>query len=189
MPDLAKQVGTAPTCRWEGRLARIVAIHALFPQGKAAKPDYLYTSGKENRFNLAGTACLYMSVEESTAVAEFRRQFRGLAIGSHQPECHFFAEVRLHRVLNVRDPSTLGHLSVTGFELRADWGYGLPPSVSQQVGEAAAECGVEAILYESVAAAESGAAGTNIVVFRQNVQPASHLRILGPGGVPIDQWP
>ncbi len=189
MGTLGRLIPESPTRAWNGRVARVVPIKSMFPQGRTANADYLYTSGKENRYNPAGMACLYMSLEETTARAEFRRQFRGLSVGAHQPVCSFFADLVLRRVLDARDGATLAHLSLTFSELESDWGYGLPPSVSQRLAKAACGVGIEAILYRSVAAVEEGLTGSNIVLFRDNIRHPSHVRILGSGDAPLGQWP
>jgi RES domain-containing protein len=190
MTDFSSLLAKAPTRALKRTLVRAVASRFLFPQGVSAAPDFLYTSGKPNRFNIAGNECLYLSETEKTALVEYRRQFRGLAHGAKQPVILYYAEVRLRHVLDLADRMTRRSLHLTLAELEADWGGGLPPSVTQRLGEAVArQSKICAIRYRSVAAAITGSAGYNLAIFRSAVQPQDFVRILGATKKPLQEWP
>lgn len=53
---LERALGTAPVRPYEGVLVRCVALLPLTARGA---PDYLFTSGKPNRFNPAGVPCVH----------------------------------------------------------------------------------------------------------------------------------
>src|SRR5205823_3948484 len=72
MANFSKLLLKAPLRRVEGTLVRAVKAAALYRSGEPASPNFLFTSGKQNRFNLSGTECLYWSEAEATALAEYR---------------------------------------------------------------------------------------------------------------------
>ncbi|MBM3831841.1 MAG: RES domain-containing protein [Verrucomicrobia bacterium] len=188
MPNFPKRLSKAPTSRVEGTLVRAVAAAALFPGGEPASPDFLFTSGKPNRFNLSGVECLYFSESEATALAEYRRQFQGFERRGKQPVTLFFAEVRLQHALDLVDAETRRILGVTLEDLASNWGYGLPPTTAQRLGEAvAAQTRVSAIRYRSVAAIKAGTAGFNVVIFKPNVRAPDFVQILGPTKKPLQK--
>lgn len=176
--------------RVEGTLARAVAAGALYPLGAPASPDFLFTSGKQNRFNLSGSECLYWSEGEGTALVEFRRQFQGIQHRAKQPVTLFYAEVHLQHVLDLTDESTRRTLGVTLKQLGADWGGGLPPTTAQRLGEAVrGQSRISAIRYRSIAADKLGVAGCNVVIFKSNLRSPDFVHILGPTKKPIQKWP
>ena len=174
----------------EDILVRAVPVAALFPAGEPASPDFLFTSGKQNRFNPPGTHCLYFSESELIALAEYRRQFHGIRQKAKQPVILFFAEVRLQRVVDLCDGPTCRMLGLSGKQLESNWGGGLPLTPLQRLGGAVAtQSKISAIRYPSVAAMKAGFAGANIVVFKSNVCSPDFVRILGPTKKPIQEWP
>lgn len=190
MPNFSRLLSKAPTRRVEATLVRVVAAAALFPPGEPASPDFLFTSGKQNRFNLSGTDCLYFSESEATALVEYRRQFQGFPHRGKQPVTLFFAEVRLQHVLDLADEDTRRRLGVTLKDLESNWGYGLPPTTAQRLGEAVAtQSTISAIRYRSVAAIKAGTAGVNVVVFKTNLRSPDFVHILGPKKRPIQKLP
>jgi RES domain-containing protein len=188
MPNFSRFLSKAPTRRIEATLVRAVPAAALFPPGQPASPDFLFTSGKQNRFNLSGTDWLYFSQSEATALAEYRRQFQGIPHGGKQPVTLFFAEVRLQYVLDLDDGDTRRTLGVTLKDLESNWGYGLPPTTAQKLGEAVArQSGISAIRYRSVAAIKAGTTGVNIVIFKRNLHSPDYVQILGPTKEPLQK--
>ncbi|HTI70118.1 MAG TPA: RES family NAD+ phosphorylase [Candidatus Limnocylindria bacterium] len=188
MRDFSASLKRVPVRDLRGRLARAVPITSLVPQGQPAHPNYLFTSGRQNRYNLAGTHCLYMSAEESTALDEFRRQFSGLK-AAFQPVSLYHAEVDLARVLDLTDEATRKILGVSLKELEADWGGGLPSSLSQQLGEAARTCGFMAIRYQSVGATLAGRDGSNLVIYKSTVVAPSSVCIISDRDATSQRWP
>ena len=47
-------------------------------------PDFLFTSGKPNRFNIGGVDCLYMAEDESTALEEYRESGVNIVVYKQQ---------------------------------------------------------------------------------------------------------
>ncbi|MEW6302899.1 MAG: RES domain-containing protein [Verrucomicrobiota bacterium] len=94
------RLASAPVRRLRAELVRCVA---LAPLTEAAAPDYLFASGRANRYNPAGVPCVYFSENEQTARAEYGRRLGRVA---KQPLATFFAEVDLARVLDLTDEPT-----------------------------------------------------------------------------------
>lgn len=89
----------------------------LLPLIRSAPVDFLFTSGKPNRFNPAGTSCVYFAEDEATAAAEFTRHFAS----RQEPFVTYFAEVRLRAVLDLCAVGTMNALGLTPADLRAPW--------------------------------------------------------------------
>jgi RES domain-containing protein len=190
MVNFSKLLLKAPTRRIQGTLVRAVAAGALFPLGAPVAPNFLFTSGKQNRFNLSGTECLYWSEVEATTLAEVRRQFQGIEYRAKQPVTLFYAEVQLQHVLDLADEATRRILGVTLKQLESNWGGGLPPTTAQRLGEAVgAQSRISAIRYRSVAALKAGAVACNLVIFKSCLSSPDFVRILGPTKKPIQKWP
>lgn len=188
--EFTRRLAQAPARTLRGIVVRAVAAVALFPAGLPASPDFLFTSGRENRYNPAGTICLYWSEDEATALAEYRRQFQGLQWGRSQPVTLFQAQIQLTRVLDLADTSTRQSVGVTQRHLDADWGGGLPPTVAQKIGAAVAQRGLFcAIRYRSIAASKMGETGCNLVIFKRCLNPPDFVRVLGPFHKPLQAWP
>lgn len=130
----AFNLATAPTIPLEGELVRMVAFA---PLTRRIPPDFLYASGKPNRFNPAGLECVYFATDEQTALAEYERAFAGLP-GVRQPRTTYFARVRLARVLDLTSPPTLAHLGLGLADLTAEWRSASHPTQTQQLGTAVA---------------------------------------------------
>jgi hypothetical protein len=109
---IIRRLASVPVFELRATSARIVPLGDLV---KNSQPDFLFTSGKPNRFNPAGIECVYFSEDEATAGLEYARQWVGLRAGK-QPKVTFYAEVRLRRVIDLTSPDTLrailsfGHL-------------------------------------------------------------------------------
>src|SRR5450759_3057313 len=94
-----KTVGIVPA---SGILPRIVPEFCLH---SGATPDFLYTSGKPNRFNPQDVLCVYFSEDEPTALEEYLRPLRGTP-AEFQPRTTYFARVSLANVLDLKDDAT-----------------------------------------------------------------------------------
>lgn len=91
LADIIQALAKIPTIPFQGTLARIVPHRDLTGR---LPPDFLFATGKPNRFNPAEIECVYFSEDEKTAQVEYRRLWAGLR-GSAQPKTTFFAEVHL----------------------------------------------------------------------------------------------
>lgn len=156
---------------------------------KNSPPDFLFTSGKPNRYNPAGIECVYFSEDEATARLEYVRLWANLRAGK-QPVVTYFAEVRLRRVLDLTSGETLKALKLKSRNLHKPWRGADKPTVTQLLGEAVSEHSViSAIRYPSDAAKTARNPGCNVVIYRNNVRRPNSVRILGPDKKPLGQWP
>lgn len=181
----AFDLASAPTAPLVGELVRAVAFAALV---RRQPPEFLYASGKPNRFNPSGVECVYFADDERTAREEYVAGFGGLA-SVRQPRTIFFARVRLARVLDLTDLATLEHVGLDEAERDAPWRTADSPTRAQLLGEAVSrQSKVSAIRYPSVAAAAAGVAGANVVIFRASLAPGDLVEVLGPDREPLDAW-
>src|SRR5439155_12154049 len=133
----------------DGTLARMVPLGDFL---KNLPPDFLFTSGKPNRYNPAGIECVYFSEDEPTARIEYERQWANLRAGK-QPVVTYFAQVRLRRVLDLSAGKTVETLGLTSGDLHKPWRDADKPTVTQLLGEAVSEhSSISAIRYSSDAA-------------------------------------
>jgi len=166
------------------KLARLVPQLAL-----GASPNWLFTSGKPNRYNPAGVNCVYFAETRNIAQAEYDDYWKGLA-GANQPVTTYFADVRLQRVLDLTNKATLKALGVDAQDLFKNWRRAKHPTLTQLLGQALSETGVfSAIRYPSKAAAGRGHGGINLVIFQDCVRSPDAVRILGPDSKPLQEWP
>ena len=172
-----------PARRMRKTLVRCVALEALMEDGE---PDFLFTSGKRDRFNLEGVGCIYFAEDEETARAEHRCQDEPRTF---HPVCTFFAAVVLD-VLDLSDKVIRHKLGFSEKELRAPWERVQRPTRSQLLGTALSQHRqMAAIQYPSDAARAHGFAGYNVVIFRKSVRRPNYVRVLGPGKKPLQSWP
>jgi RES domain-containing protein len=189
MPDLgsfAHALITVATVSVRAQLVRIVPNAWL---SRTTPPNFLFASGKPNRFNPPGVECIYFSEDDDTALNEYLRQWRGTK-GLHQPRTTFYADVRVARVVDLTDAPTLSHLGLTPAALHEPWRTALAPTATQTLGHAVSlQTHVSAIRYPSDAAHMVGVPGTNVVVFRAPMRSPDRLRVLGPTRRPLQSWP
>ena len=183
---IARGLALAPRITVQATLARRAPLADL---SNLIPPDFLYTSRRANRFNPAGTECLYFSKDEDTARLEHERYWAGLA-GSKQPFVTFFARVRLQSVLDLTAPLTLSILKLRPEELHQDWRKATNLTKTQLLGLAiATRTRISAIQYPSDAASAAGSVGTNLVIFRAAVREPDYVKILGPKKQALQHWP
>jgi RES domain-containing protein len=183
--DFERALVTAPTTRLRRLVVRMIPYDWL-DKGKA--PDFLFASGKPNRFNTKGVECVYFSDGEKTAGAEYLRWWSGTA-GEHQPRVTYFARVRLQYVLDLTQEETLSALGLTGKELCQPWRLATSPTPTQMLGTALSrQTRIPEIRYPSDAARAKGTAGANIVVFRNSIRTPDRVDILGPDKEPLQSW-
>jgi RES domain-containing protein len=174
-----------PTIRLQSTLARKVPLLDLIGH----KPiQFLFTSGKPNRFNLAKTNCLYSSEDERTATEEWERLLGGLSV----KHCAtFFANIQIGTVLDLDDSKIRAALQLSDGELFADWATAGSPVDTQLLGEAVATSttSIAAIRFPSDAARVAGFHGVNIVIFRDKIVVPDSVIVLNDNGSVLEQIP
>jgi len=156
---------------------------------KYAPPNWLYTSGKSNRYNPAGVNCVYFGETREVVQAEYDGMWQGLA-GENQPVTNYFAAVDLRRVLDLTDAATLKALNMDEKDLFKNWRRAKRPTQTQLLGQAVEETGLfSAIRYPSKAASVRKQQGVNFVIFQKCVQSPDSVSILGPSKKPLQKWP
>ena len=96
----------------------------------------------------------------------------------------------MRRVLDLSAPETLEALKLKSRDLHMPWRGADRPTVTQLLGEAVSDHSViPAIRYPSDAAKAAGHAGSNVVIYRNNVRKPDSVRILGADKKPIGKWP
>lgn len=180
--DFVRRLKTVPTTRVEGIVVRVVADAALH---HTKQPDFLYTSGKPNRYNMAGVECVYFSADESTARAELSRALT-IPGNTFQPLTTFWAKVSLGTVLDLTNPKIRAYVGLTRNDLNQDWRGAAKPVKTQLLGDAiTGEGTISAIRYPSNAQPES----FNVVIFRKALIAPDTLKILGPNNRILQEWP
>jgi RES domain-containing protein len=183
---LSGALSTVPTVPLNGVLVRMIPRDWL---EKKRPPDFLFASGKPNRFNPAGVECVYFSEDEETARSEYFRLWRGAA-GGHQPRTIYFAKVQLAHVLDLTEERTLAFLDLTEEDLYRPWRLAQSLTATQLLGDAVSrQTRVSGIRYPSDATRETGGGGVNVVVFRDSVRHPDRVEILGPSKQPLQSWP
>ena len=181
-----QRLGSAPVTPLHGRLVRMVAFAAL---EKVDPPEWLFTSGKPNRYNPAKVECVCFAEDEATARAEHAAFWAGLA-GENQPVVLYYADVRLHRILDLNSATALKAVGLKRRDLFASWRRAKRPTLTQLLGQAISEqCAISAIRYPSKAAKEPGFPGANVAIFRDCVRRPDSVCILGPTKRPLQKWP
>ncbi|MCI0537560.1 MAG: RES family NAD+ phosphorylase [Verrucomicrobiales bacterium] len=179
----ANLLSRAPTRELQATLVRRVPMLAMT---KAPSVDFLFTSGKANRFNSRGVSCVYFAEDEPTATAEYERH----SMGQRQPFVTYFADVHLQYVIDLFSSQTLSALRMTARDLRTPWVGARKPTPAQCLGEAMSrQDAVAAVRFPSEAARLKGFSGANIVIFRDCVRRPDHVHILGPTKKPLQKWP
>jgi len=183
LASLKIALAVAPAIRVKTKLTRLVPQLDL-----GASPDWLFTSGKPNRYNPVGVNCVYFGEGREVAQAEYDNNWKG-RVAKNQPVTTYYAEVVLHCVLDLTANRTLKALKVDGKDLFKNWRTAKHPTLTQLLGQAVNETGLfSAIRYPSKAAAGRGQAGVNFVIFADCVRPPDSVRILGPTRKPLQKW-
>jgi len=184
--DFERALASAPTIWLRRRLVRMIPRDWL---EENEPPDFLFTSGKPNRFNPDGVNCVYFSQDDQTAGAEYLSYWSGTP-AEYQPRVTYFARVNLHRVLDLTQPATQLALGFKTDDLHQPWRLARSATLTQMLGAAVArQARVSAIRYPSDAAFRAGDAGANVVVFRNSVRKPDRVDILGPNKKSLQSWP
>ena len=181
-----KRLARCPPYKLAATLVRRVPWVAL---GGRRRPDFLFTSGRPNRYNLAETACLYLCDNDTTAQGEYEDGVDPL-VNPAQPVVVFRAKMSLVRrpAVDLLDAETRRVLGLTPADLFADWRQA-KPIATQWLGEAVARARTfSAIRYPSRAAQQRQRTGFNVVVFRDCVAAPDAVEIVGPKGA-LQRWP
>jgi RES domain-containing protein len=132
------------------------------------------------RWNPKGIAVVYAADSPETAMAESLAHFRYFSIPVHSamPRVFVAIEMKLKRVVDLRESNVRQRLHVsndtmTTIDWRKEVKAGLLP-VTQAIGQAAFEAGVEGLIVPSAAQPE----GFNVLAFPKNLKKGSKLQIL-----------
>ena len=128
---------------------------------REGRPNLRFMSGASNRYNLAGTPCLYVAEEDETARVGLRHGFDGIAVD----EAIFHVKCELTRVLDLTDAAVCAALGVTDKNLLAPWETAKRPTTTQRLGEVVLRGRrFDAIRFPSNAMRAIGKAGVNLVI-------------------------
>jgi RES domain-containing protein len=184
LPSLKVALTKTRALSINGRLTRLVPQLNL-----GGSPNWLFTSGKPNRYNPSGLKCVYFAETTLVAQIEYEQQWRGLP-GANQPVTIFHAEVSLKEVVDLTDLDTLKILGLTEKDLFENWRTSGLPAMTQMLGQAVCETKwFSAIRYPSIAAKGIGKSGNNIVIFEDCLDNKDYVRILGPNDGVLAKWP
>jgi RES domain-containing protein len=192
MPPVSTALSSNPEF---SRLARALAAHPTLPRPwsgvvfRSASPAYAGSrdllSGEGvrrygGRWNPPGSlAAVYASTTPETALAEALAQFRRYGIPDREamPRVLTALEARLSRLLDLTDGSVRRLLRVSRRRMAGEPWRALQErgreAVTQAIGRAAFEAGVEGLLTPSAAARK----GVNLVVFPEALRPGSSLAV------------
>lgn len=129
------------------------------------------------RFNRPGQEALYLSIDEATALAEYKQDNPWLPPGTI---CTFFVcGLQVADLSQGFDPEKWPALwSDFSIDWRAEWfGKSIEPPTWYMADDVIAE-GLDGILFPSQA--HSG--GVNLVIYQSSVRPSTQLRVYDPVG-------
>lgn len=133
------------------------------------------------RWNASGSfAAVYASLEPETAVAEALAHFRraGIPESAAMPRVLVALDLRLSRVLDLTPGESRRSLCLSRRRIQEERWWEIQDqgceAITQAVGRAAYEAGLEGVLAPSAAAIR----GANVVVFPQRLAPGSRIRVL-----------
>jgi RES domain-containing protein len=151
----------------------------------ATSSDLLSGEGSRlygGRWNPKGVTSVYGSFDPETAMAETLAgaNYFGVPVHSTMPRVFVAFEFKLSEVLNLTDGSIRKSLGISESRMMdCDWRRESSKgadALTQAIGRAASEAGLEAILVASAAIDE----GENLVVFVNNLRRGSHLALVSP---------
>lgn len=129
------------------------------------------------RFNRPGQEALYLSMDEATALTEYKQDNPWLPPGTI---CTFFIRgLRVADFSSGFEPEKWPLLwSDFSVDWRAEWfGKSIEPPTWYMADDVVAE-GLDGILFPS----QAHLGGTNLVVYRSSVRSATQLRVYDPSG-------
>lgn len=180
---IVRALEVVPTVELRRTLVRRVPLTPLIESDAV---DFLYTSGRPNRFNPPLVQCIYFAEDERTAEAEYQRH----NVRRHQPFATYFGKVNLRYVIDLCSPATLAALEMEEADLQAVW-IGKSKLVATQIlGQALNEqTKIAAVRFPSEAARAAGFAGANVVILKESVRRPDAVRILGLAKNQLQKWP
>jgi RES domain-containing protein len=156
---------------WAGVAFRSVAPH------HARVEDLLSGAGAARhggRWNPPGIAAVYCSLTAAGALDEVVAyvELRGLAIVDAMPRVFVGLRIRLRRIVDLCDGRTRQRIRVSRQRmLTAAWRDAADEPVTQAIGRAVFDLGLEGLLVPSAASRR----GSNIVIFPTNLRSTSSL--------------
>lgn len=185
-PDLGPLVASLSTVEVERVFLRSVPqldfVHGV-------PPRFFWTSGRPNRLNPRGIACIYLSDTELTANMEWAHAWAGLP-GDLQPKLTFHVRVRVERATDLCNASTAEALGLDDDDLFGNWRLAMGATRLQSLGALLAKRkAATAVLYPSAAGRALRAPGTNIAVFVAALRRADRLEVIGPDDLPLEVFP
>jgi RES domain-containing protein len=188
LAQLTAALKSVPTIPVKATFSRMVPFTDLV---KYTPPNWLFTSGKANRYNPAGVNCVYFAESEAVAKYECDDQWKTTS-AAKQPVVTYYADIELARVIDLASPAALKALGLQPADLLEPWRLASTPTSTQLLGQAVHNYQrITAMRYPSKAAADQGHAGHNFVIFQNNVLfSPDYVHILGPDkGKPLQSWP
>lgn len=155
----------------------------------ASEIDLLTGQGSQRhggRWNPIGIAVVYLSLSPETAMAETlaHHRYYGISIEAAMPRMFVAVNVKLQRILDLRDGHIRQRLQVSESTiLSVDWRKDVQASlapITQQLGRAAFEVGLEGLVVPSAA----GVDGHNLLVFPAHLSLGSTMQVLNASELP-----
>ena len=177
--------------QFKSRLTRLLLIASAFAETvyRSSTPKYANegdllsgegSSKNGGRWNPVGIAAVYASLTPQTAMEETlaHNRYYGVPPQDAMPRTFVAITAELQAVIDLRSGELRQRLQVSlDRMLRLDWRKeirdGRPP-VTQVIGQAAADVGLEGLIVPSAADSH----GHNLVVFPANLQSGSELKVL-----------
>jgi RES domain-containing protein len=165
------------------------------PVYRSSTPKYaneadLLTGGgsKRNggRWNPIGISVVYASLTPETAMAETlaHNRYYGIAVEDAMPRTFVAIKAKLIAIVDFRLGSVRQRIQVSQDRtLSVDWRKEVAARrepITQLIGRAASEVGLEGIIVPSAA----DPSGHNLLIFPGNLQTGSEIRVLNPDGLP-----
>lgn len=176
-------VENAPTIPFNGNLERQVAQLSFDKSHK-----YLFTSGNRNRCNPKGVFCIYMAEDRETARAEYDKYYTDL--GNLEPSVRYTGRLRAQAIVDLGDPKTRDHFNLSEAAFFTPFRTKKRSTPLEQLGKAISkQSKISGIRFPSDAMHQVGGEGFNIVVFRDSIKKPNSLKIFGPAGGSLEDWP
>jgi RES domain-containing protein len=175
------------------RLTRLLPSATAFEEivYRSSTPEYARESdlltgegSRRNggRWNPIGITAVYASLTPETAMAETlaHNRYYGIPIEDAMPRTFVAMEARLQAVIDFRLGSIRQRVQVSldrilSVDWRSEVRVGREP-ITQTIGRAASEIGLEGIIVPSAVDPN----GHNLLVFPENLQSGSEIRVLRP---------
>ncbi len=165
------------------RMVDFLALTAISPT------EFLYTSGRANRFNPAGVYALYLANTRDTCIAEVHEDNPQFETDC-PADVTYRVNVQIDRCLDLLDENTRAKLHLSETELFANWRRAKKPTATQKLGMTVAEGkDFSSIRYPSNPSRSKGADGWNIVIFQSGLSKGESVSIRSPDGKISETWP